>query len=137
LSKNEVQLRNTLLQMLDRSQHCASLLSMIFFRIGIVIPKFRFTRGFGKTTFHCVEQTPLQMANLDILLCVWIWMWYLLCVLNKITIGWVISYFPPCNGNGDGQFSRTNYTCCEKPHTCYTTNIRGQNVSLSPYLRPK
>jgi hypothetical protein len=53
--------------MSDRSQHCASLLTVIFFKIRVVIPKFRFTRGFGKANFHCVGQISLQMANLDIL----------------------------------------------------------------------
>jgi len=54
--------------MSDNSQHCASLLSVIFFRIRVAIPKFRFARGFAKATFHYVGQTSLQMAILDILL---------------------------------------------------------------------
>jgi len=32
---------------------------------------------------HFVEQASLQLASLDISLCVWIWKWCLLCWLNK------------------------------------------------------
>jgi hypothetical protein len=89
--------------------------------------KARFCRGLGAgNTVHWVGQASLQMANLDISLCVWILRWSVFRLLNKGTIGWVIFWFPPNYGNAKQHLARTIYPSCEKPHTYYATNMRAQ-----------
>jgi hypothetical protein len=50
------------------------LLSMIFIRIRVVNGlKSDFMEALVQAILHCVAQASLQVANLDISLCVWFW----------------------------------------------------------------
>ena len=45
--------------------------------------KVSFSESLLQATVHCFGQASLQMANLDISLCVWIWRWSISCLSNK------------------------------------------------------
>jgi hypothetical protein len=53
-----------------------------------------FPEALEKATLRCVRQASLQMGDLDISLCVLIWRWFLLCLLNK-TINWMSGLLVP------------------------------------------
>jgi hypothetical protein len=84
-----------------------------------------------------VGQASLQMENLDISLCVWIWSWSLLCLLGKSNNWWVVFCFAPNCGNCEWHLAQTIYPSCEKPHAFYTTNIRGPTLILVTRFTPK
>jgi len=58
-------------------------------------------------------------------------------VLNKITIGRVVVWFSPSHGNGERHLQWRIYPSCEKPHTGYTTDMRGPTSILVTHFTPK
>jgi len=44
---------------------------------------------------------------------------------------------PSKHGNDEGHLMRTIDTSCEKPHTCYTTNMRGPTFILVTHFTLK
>ena len=66
-------MRNDLLLMLDRSLHCPLLAVRVSIIIRVEIAKSPILEALVQATLHYVGQAPLQMANLDISLCVSIW----------------------------------------------------------------
>ena len=74
-------MRNNLLQMSDRNQH--SYCSWSSPETKSSSQKVNFPDDLVQKTRTCVGTALLLVADLDILLCVWIWGWFLLCCLNK------------------------------------------------------
>jgi hypothetical protein len=56
---------------------------------------------------------------------------------TKVAIGWKVFWFPPNHGNGEQHLARTIYSSYEKPHTHFTTNMRGPAFILFTYFTPK
>ena len=113
-------------------------LFMIFCRIRVVITKVKFSRDLGTGTASlCVWQASLQMADLDISLCVWIWRWFLLCLLNKDDIWMSGLLVPPNHRNGGEHWMWTIYPSWGKPHTHFITNMRDPTFILVTHFTPK
>ena len=49
----------------------------------------------------------------------------------------MVFWFPPNHGNGEPHLAQTIYSLFEKPHTRYTTNLRGPTFILVTYFTPK
>jgi len=49
----------------------------------------------------------------------------------------MVFWFPPNHGNGERHSAQTIYSSYEKPHTRYTTNMRGPAFILVTYFTPK
>ena len=77
------------------------------------------------------------MADLDISLCVWIWRWSLLCVLNKSKNRMSGILVPSKPWERRTAFGADHYPSCDKPHTCYTINMRGPTFMLVAHFTPK
>ena len=112
------------------------LLSAIFNSIRVVIAK-RFSEALVHAALRCVELASLQIANLDILLCFWIWRRFLLCLLKKQAIRCGVLWFPLYHVNDARHLARSIYPSCDKSHTCYTTNMRGPTVILVTHFTSK
>jgi hypothetical protein len=131
---NGVQMSNNLLKMSDHNQPHPILAvhdllqnqschhqSQIFWR-------FRYR--------HCFPAS-LQMTNLDILLCVWIWRWSLLYLLNKSNIWMSGLLVPPNHGNGGQHLVWIIYPSWGKPHMHFITNMRDPTFILVTHFSPK
>ena len=111
------------------------LLSAIFIRIRVFIAKSQiYRRIWHRPTLHCVGKASSQTENLDISLCDGIGKWYMLCLLTKTAIGWMVFWFPP---KSERHLARNFYPSCETPHTRYTTNMMDPTFILVNHFAPK
>jgi hypothetical protein len=99
--------------------------------------KSHFPEALVQATLDCVGHFSIQMGDLDISVCVWIWRWSLLCLLNEINNRWVVLRFAPNLGNGKRHMPWTIHPSCEKRHMHYTTNMRGPTFILVTNFTPK
>ena len=110
---NWVQIRNNFLQMSDRNQHCP-LLTIRGLRQNRWCHCYKsdYTEALVQETLHCVAQVSLQMANLDISLCVWIWRWFLLVLLNKSN-NWMSPLLVPSKTGEEQKAFGANHLPCQ------------------------
>ena len=110
---NLVQMLNNFLQISDRNQHCP-LLTIRGLRQNRCCHCYKsdFQEAAVQATLHCVVQASLQMANLDISLCVLFWRWSLLCLLNKNN-NQMSSLLGPSKPGEERKAFRANHLPCQ------------------------
>ena len=126
-------MRNSLLQMSDCNQHCTLLA----------------VRDLHQNQLPSLKvwlKALVQATKWDRPHC-WSQIWICHCVFGfwgdpcyicsiKVTMGWMVFWFPPNHGNGE-QHWRDIYPSCEKPHTRSTTNMSGPTVIFVTHFTPK